>query len=240
MTPSNPSNSQPLIYRIMDALGVSHLVACINHTHEQSEVDGLTTALANKADKNHNHDFISQHVTGQYESSVTTSEGTVHVEMDITGEGGGEFDITPSNIGNVIRALQDPDSAPTKNSDKLITSSGVFNILQNFVVVKESSAFPITGKQSVLDSLNNFVGNCVAGKTYPCLIECRRGAEQSLVADGFVRYNVVPNGTIYCYLTIGSKLMTATGTYSGTYGGDLGTITWGEAFTVSDAPDIFE
>ena len=48
MTPSNPSNSQPLIYRIMDALGVSHLVACINHTHEQSEVDGLVSALAGK------------------------------------------------------------------------------------------------------------------------------------------------------------------------------------------------
>lgn len=45
MTPSNPSNSQPLIYRIMDALGVTHLVACINHTHEQSEVEGLNSTL---------------------------------------------------------------------------------------------------------------------------------------------------------------------------------------------------
>ena len=48
MTPSNPSNSQPLIYRIMDALGVTHLVACINHTHEQSEVDGLVASLNSK------------------------------------------------------------------------------------------------------------------------------------------------------------------------------------------------
>ena len=45
MTPSNPTNGQPLIYRIMDALGVSHLVACINHTHEHSEVEGLANVI---------------------------------------------------------------------------------------------------------------------------------------------------------------------------------------------------
>ena len=49
MTPSNPTNSQPLIYRIADALGVFHLVAPVNHTHAQSEVEGLTDALAAKA-----------------------------------------------------------------------------------------------------------------------------------------------------------------------------------------------
>lgn len=50
MTPSNPTNSQPLIYRIADALGVFHLVAPVNHTHAQSEVEGLTDALAAKQD----------------------------------------------------------------------------------------------------------------------------------------------------------------------------------------------
>lgn len=50
MTPSNPSNSQPLIYRIADALGVFHLVAPVNHTHAQSEVEGLESALAAKQD----------------------------------------------------------------------------------------------------------------------------------------------------------------------------------------------
>ena len=49
MTPSNPDNSQPLIYRIADALGVFHLVAPVNHTHSQAEIDGLAAALAAKA-----------------------------------------------------------------------------------------------------------------------------------------------------------------------------------------------
>jgi len=49
MTPSNHDNNQPLIYRIADALGVFHLVAPVNHTHAQSEVEGLESALAAKA-----------------------------------------------------------------------------------------------------------------------------------------------------------------------------------------------
>lgn len=239
MTPSNPDNNKPLIYRICDARGVFHLVAPFDHTHSQDEVEGLPAALNNKAPINHSHDSIGED-TGESYADVTASEGRVHIEVREVSEGGGECDITPSNIGNLARALETPDATPTANSDKLVTSGGVLNILQNFVVVKESGAFPITGKQSVLDSLNSIVENCAVAKTYPCLIECRRGAEPSIVADGFVRYNVIPSGTIYCYLTIGSKLMTATGTYSGTYGGDLGTITWGEAFTVSDVPYFFE
>lgn len=51
MTPSNPSNGNPFVLRIMDALGVLHQVAPVNHTHAQSEVSNLTTALANKIDK---------------------------------------------------------------------------------------------------------------------------------------------------------------------------------------------
>ena len=51
MTPSNPDNQQSLIYRIADALGVFHLVAPVNHTHAQSDVEGLESALAAKANK---------------------------------------------------------------------------------------------------------------------------------------------------------------------------------------------
>lgn len=50
MTPSNPDNQQSLIYRIADALGVFHLVAPVNHTHSQAEVEGLAAALAAKQD----------------------------------------------------------------------------------------------------------------------------------------------------------------------------------------------
>lgn len=124
MTPSNPTNGQPLIYRIMDALGVSHLVACINHTHEQSEVEGLPAALNNKAEKNHSHDFIGED-TDESAAEVIANEDRVHIEVREVSEGGGECDITPSNIGNLARALETPDTTPTTGSDKLVTSGGV-------------------------------------------------------------------------------------------------------------------
>ena len=123
MTPSNPTNGQPLIYRIMDARGVSHLVVCINHTHEQSEVEGLPAALNSKAPIDHDHTSIGED-TDVDAADVTASEGIVHIEVRDQ-SGGGECDITPSNIGNFIRALEDPESTPTTNSDKLVTSGGV-------------------------------------------------------------------------------------------------------------------
>lgn len=46
MTPSNPDNNQPLIYRICDALGVFHLVAPVNHTHTYAEIPGLADDLS--------------------------------------------------------------------------------------------------------------------------------------------------------------------------------------------------
>lgn len=123
MTPSNPTNGQPLIYRIMDAFGVSHLVACINHTHEQSEVEGLPAALNSKAPLNHEHTSIGEDTDESY-ADVTASEGMVHIEVRNQSRGG-ECDIRPSNIGNLNRALDTPDATPTADSDKLVTSGGV-------------------------------------------------------------------------------------------------------------------
>lgn len=45
MTPSNPSNQNPFILCIMDALGIPHQVAPLNHTHTYAEIPGLTDEL---------------------------------------------------------------------------------------------------------------------------------------------------------------------------------------------------
>ena len=102
MTPSNPSNSQPLIYRIMDALGVSHLVACINHTHEQSEVDGLVSDLAGKIAK------LTSFTTGNFVK--VKADGT----LEDSGKSASDFQ-TPLTF----------DSTPTANSTNPVTSGGV-------------------------------------------------------------------------------------------------------------------
>ena len=127
MTPSNPSNNQPLIYRICDSLGVFHLVAPVDHAHAIGEVTGLAAALLSKADANHTH---SQIKTSNASVSVN-SDGQVVIDgSDIyissyRDDEGDEASITPTNIANLIRALHDPDSAPTADSDNLVTSGGV-------------------------------------------------------------------------------------------------------------------
>ena len=52
MTPNNPpeSDRQQQIVTIVDKDNVNHKVIPVNHTHSQSEVSGLTTALAGKMD----------------------------------------------------------------------------------------------------------------------------------------------------------------------------------------------
>ena len=84
MEPSNPTNGQPFIYRIMDALGVNHQVVPVNHTHR--ELVGQTVSIV-----------INGH----------------------------EIELKVSDIPNILRAISDPDSMPTANSDKLVTSGGV-------------------------------------------------------------------------------------------------------------------
>ena len=133
MTPSNPSNSQPLIYRIADALGVFHLVAPVNHTHAQSEVEGLTDALAakanmtdvnnalnNKSNSNHQHYYLSSSAGGKL--GVYQNEGDEYIYIALFDNGTMyEYNLTPSDLSKVFS----PDTTPTANSDKLVTSGGV-------------------------------------------------------------------------------------------------------------------
>lgn len=46
MTPSNPSNQNPFILCIMDALGIPHQVAPLEHTHSYAEVPGLADEIS--------------------------------------------------------------------------------------------------------------------------------------------------------------------------------------------------
>ena len=134
MTPSNPSNSQPLIYRIMDALGVSHLVACVNHTHAQSEIEGLSTTLAGKADRIHSHASIDAGeaivtVDGSGEVKLQGEQITLKLENETAVE------IGDTNISNLRRALSVPDSTPTASSNNLVTSGGVKAALDELIEI---------------------------------------------------------------------------------------------------------
>ena len=122
MTPSNPTNQQPLIYRIADALGVFHLVAPVNHTHSQAEIDGLESALAGKADKNklgNDETFV------QIDNDTLRLSGSQKIVLGIFDPDDEFVEIRNDNIQNLRRALTNPDSTPTASSNNLVTSGGV-------------------------------------------------------------------------------------------------------------------
>ena len=126
MTPTNTAMT-PEIMNIADNQNVKHTVIPTPHTHSQDEVEGLTAELNSKAPINHIHHWIGED-TGESAAEVTASEDVVHIEVRDEG-GGGECNITPSNIGNLARALETPDATPTANSDKFVKSGGVYNAL---------------------------------------------------------------------------------------------------------------
>lgn len=84
---------------------------------------GVKAALDEKANTLHGHTSIQDEADAK-SASVIASEDTVNIEVR-NEEGGGECAIKPSNIGNLIRALSNPDTTPTANSTKLVTSGGV-------------------------------------------------------------------------------------------------------------------
>ena len=88
MTPSNTPNQQPLIYRIADALGVFHLVAPVNHTHAQSEVEGLADALAAKANANHTHSqyALTTDVNTALAAKMSNTALSLEVEYHMTSQ----------------------------------------------------------------------------------------------------------------------------------------------------------
>lgn len=120
MTPSNPTNSQPLIYRIADKLGVFHLVACINHTHEQSEVEGLQSALLSKADAS----STDTKINGKISRVPTATNGNI-AEFDDDGN----IKDSGKKTSDFMLAMT-VDSTPTADSANLVTSGGVAAALE--------------------------------------------------------------------------------------------------------------
>ena len=238
MTPSNQPNGNPLIYRICDALGVFHIVAPVDHTHAQSEIEGLVAALAAKANAAavetalagkqntltfdttptenstnpvtsggvkvalngkanvlHGHDGIGGTSTAQ-DASVSCEQDTVRItaenEVVISIEGQ-EVSLNVDNYDNLVRALANPDTTPTANSNKLVTSGGVKAaidaLLTNYIPIHQVTAIlPKTTGQESEQELQNWLGD---GKM-ALVLQTARPVEVSIEATGV---DDAPDGT---------------------------------------------
>ena len=170
MTPSNPDNQQPLIYRIADSAGVFHLVAPVNHTHAQADIDGLADALAAKANAADTEtalagkqNILTFDLTPTADSTNPVTSGGVKAALDgkrdLVGKtislviNGQEIEIESSDVPNLIRALSDPDSTPIANSNNLVTSGGVKAALDNKrTLVGQTISLVISGQEIEIDS----------------------------------------------------------------------------------------
>ena len=170
MTPSNPDNQQPLIYRIADAAGVFHLVAPVNHTHTYDDVPGLAADLAAKANAAATEtalagkqNILTFDLTPTADSTNPVTSGGVKAALDsksnLVGQtislviNGQEIEIESSDVPNLIRALSDPDSTPIANSNNLVTSGSVKAALDNKrTLVGQTISLVISGQEIEIDS----------------------------------------------------------------------------------------
>lgn len=203
MTPSNPDNQQPLIYRIADALGVFHLVAPVNHTHSQAEIDGLADALAGKA----NAADVTAALAAKNSINQVDDDDNQEAHLDAVAEdddvyfkfqlknGNTEKQVllTVSKMDNLDRAISNPDSAPAASSDNLITSGGVKAaidaLLTNYIPIHQVEAIlPKTSGQSTDYEAQSWLGD---GKM-ALVLQTARPITVSIEAIG---YDDSPDGT---------------------------------------------
>lgn len=88
---------------------------------------GIKTALNGKANVEHGHESIGGTATAQ-DASVSCERDTVRITAEnevIISIEGQTIHLSIDNYENLVRALTDPDTAPTANSNNLVTSGGV-------------------------------------------------------------------------------------------------------------------
>jgi hypothetical protein len=135
MTPSDPSNSKPFIFRFLDSLGVAHLCAALNHTHTMSEVTdlpaiestptqnstklvtsgGIFTALAQKAAAVHSH--VMSDITGLVDALAAKA-----TQSDISTAIAGKADTSTVNAALATKA--DKVSGATNNNFAALDGNG--------------------------------------------------------------------------------------------------------------------
>ena len=146
MTPTNTAMT-PEIMNIADNQNVKHTVIPTPHTHSQSEIDGLAEALEGKAAVDHSH----ANIYNGDNNMLSVGEGYIDIEL-YDGKSGGELNLTVDNLPNLSRALSDPNTVPTANSDKLVTSGGVYSALAGKMDSRQFDSEPTANSDKLITS----------------------------------------------------------------------------------------
>lgn len=162
MTPSNPTNQQPFIYRIADAAGVFHLVAPVDHTHTYAEVPGLAddiseiwASLGEKA----NSEDVTEALAGKQNVLTFDSTPTSGSTNPVTSGGVKEA------IDEHIPAAIEDEPETGKHASVYITPTGAIAAVTKvgFAIVIEQQS----GDPKILEVSNTTIENFLRASQDP-------------------------------------------------------------------------
>lgn len=124
------------------------------HNHEISDVYGLEEALQNRSSIHNEDDSVG----------VRCDEHSITVEIT-TDEGGAEVEIGLEEAINLDNAIKTPDSTPTEDSERLITSGGVYGGLGGKFDksdIKTAASFPTSDTKVLSEkAVVNYIDNAI-------------------------------------------------------------------------------
>ncbi|MCQ2310184.1 MAG: hypothetical protein MJZ64_00315 [Paludibacteraceae bacterium] len=110
---------------------------------------------AGKANAEHSHSYI------RGAQVALDAEEEIHIEVGDSHE----LDINESNFDNLERALSNPDTIPTEDSDNLIKSGGVYGALSgkfNKSDIKTAASFPTSDAKVLSEkAVVNYIDNAI-------------------------------------------------------------------------------
>lgn len=118
---------------------------------------GVKTALNGKANSSHNHSYLSSSVGGKLGVYQTDGDEYIYIALFDNGTMY-EYGLTHTDLSNAFS----PDTTPTLNSNKLVTSGGVATALAGKMDAKTIDSTPANNADNLVSSKGVF--DALAGK----------------------------------------------------------------------------
>lgn len=161
------------------------------------------TSIISLTYKIENTENFEQCVLIEEDGTLEVTVPSIFLKGELAGNGGG-VEISSSNFNNVRRAIQNPDSIPIQDSDKLITSGAVYKALELKTLALSDDDGSVPGFLEPFDEEEfSKLADSIDGKNDPTFVE--------------VTLYIHVNGERVPLKTIGSVFRKSTQTNSDSY-----------------------
>lgn len=143
-------------------------IALLDSTGNLVDSGTSITSLTYKIENTENSE---QCVLIEEDGTLEVTVPSILLGGELVGDGE-NVEISPSNFNNVRRVLQDPDSAPVQDSDKLITSGAVYKALELKTLALSDDDGSVPGFLEPFDEEEfSKLANSIGGKNDPTFVE---------------------------------------------------------------------